>query len=100
MNAQPHNKASTSAKMLYRPVGLVSSLIGGLLAGIIFKQVWKHASPGVHDDPPQALQTDYSLKEILIATTVQGAIYALVKTVIDRGGARVFQSWTGEWPGD
>ncbi|MDT5281372.1 MAG: hypothetical protein QOJ20_2567, partial [Mycobacterium sp.] len=32
---------STSAKILYRPVGLVSSVIGGLLAGIIFKQVWR-----------------------------------------------------------
>jgi hypothetical protein len=30
---------STSAKILYRPVGLVSSIIGGLLAGVIFKQM-------------------------------------------------------------
>jgi hypothetical protein len=24
----------------------------------------------------------------------------VVKAAIDRGGARVFQRWTGEWPGD
>jgi hypothetical protein len=39
------NKPSTSAKILYRPVGLINSIIGGLLAGIIFKQVWKRAAP-------------------------------------------------------
>src|SRR5665647_1722657 len=30
---------------------------------------------------------------------LQGAIYSLVKTLIDRGGARAVQRWTGEWPG-
>ena len=92
--------ASKSAKLLYRPVGLISSIIGGLVAGIVFKQVWKRAAPGDHPKPPGALETEYPFKEILFAAAAQGAIYALVKTVIDRGGARTFQRWTGEWPGN
>lgn len=92
--------ASKSAKLLHRPVGLVSSIIGGLVAGIAVKQVWKRAAPGDHPNPPGALETDYPFKEILIAAAAQGAIYALVKTIIDRGGARSFQRWTGEWPGN
>jgi hypothetical protein len=31
---------------------------------------------------------------------LQGAIFTLVKTVIDRGGAKGFQKVTGVWPGD
>ena len=90
---------STTAKILYRPVGLASSIVGGLVASAIFKQVWKRASPGDKSDPPTALQTEYPFKEILVAAAVQGVIYSLVKTVIDRQGARAFERWTGEWPG-
>ena len=96
----PNNKPSKSAKILYRPVGLVSSMVGGLLAGIIFKQVWRRASPGNESEPPKALETQYPFKEILLAAALEGAIYSVVKTVIDRQGARLFERWTGEWPGD
>jgi hypothetical protein len=92
-------KPSTSAKILYRPVGIVSSILGGLLASLIFKQIWKRVSAGEDADPPGALQTEYSLKEILLAAVLQGGIYALVKTVIQRQGAKGFQRVTGEWPG-
>ena len=40
------------------------------------------------------------MRDILIAATIQGAIFAAVKAAVDRGGARAFQRWTGEWPGD
>ena len=90
---------STSAKILYRPVGLVSSVIGGLLARIIFKQVWRRAAPGEKADPPKPLETEYPFKEIIVAAAIQGAIFSVVKTVIDRQGARLFEKWTGEWPG-
>ena len=98
--ARSEQQSSTSAKILYRPLGLVSSLIGGLLAGSVFKQVWKHATPGDNADAPRALESEYRLREILVASAIQGAIFATTKAVINRGGARLFQRLTGEWPGD
>ena len=90
---------NTAAKILYRPMGLAGSLIGGLIAGTIFKYVWKSAAPGDKPDPPKPLETEYPFKEILLAAAIQGAIFSVVKTVIDRRGARLFERWTGEWPG-
>jgi hypothetical protein len=97
---RPEEKTSTSAKILYRPVGITSSIIGGVVAGQVFKQVWKRAVPGDAEDAPKALESEYRMRDILVAAAVQGAIFAVVKAAIDRGGARVFQRWTGEWPGD
>jgi len=91
---------STSAKILYRPIGLLSSVVAGVIAGQVFKQTWKHAAPGDQEDAPRALESEYPLRQVLVASAVQGAIFAVVKAAITRGGARVFQRWTGEWPGD
>ena len=93
-------KGSKPAKILYRPVGLIGSVVAGLIAGQVFKQSWKHAAPGDKQDAPRALESEYTLQQVLLAAAIQGAIYAVVKAAMSRGGARVFQRWTGEWPGD
>lgn len=91
---------SRSAKILYRPVGLVSSVLGGLLGNLVVKKVWQRAGLGRSPDPPGALETGHSLQEIVFAAALQGAVFAVVKVLVDRGGARVFQKWSGEWPGE
>lgn len=91
---------TTSAKILYRPVGIVSGIVAGVVAGQVFKQVWKRATPGEGQDAPKALESEYRMREVVLAAALQGAIFAMVKAFVDRGGARAFQRWTGEWPGD
>lgn len=93
-------KASTSAKILYQPVGLISSIVAGLIATAIFKQVWKRASPNSEGDPPTPTQSEFPLKEILLAAVIQGAIFSLVRALVQRQGAKAFAKATGEWPGD
>lgn len=93
-------RSGKSAKILYQPVGILSSIVGGIVAGRVFKKVWKHATPGAGEDSPKALESEYSLGQVLAASAAQGAVFALVKAAIQRGGARAFQRWTGEWPGD
>ena len=90
--------ATKTAKILYRPWGLIGSILGGLIASQIFHQVWKRMAP--QDDPPKPLQSEYRLRQIVIAALIQGAIFSVVRALIARGGARLFQRWTGEWPGD
>jgi len=100
MSANPEKRTSRSAKILYRPWGLIASLVGGLIAGQVFQQLWKRVDPDASDDPPKPLQSEYPLAKILVAALVQGAIFSVVRALINRGGARLFERWTGEWPGD
>jgi hypothetical protein len=86
------------AKLLYRPLGIAFSVLGGLVAGAVFKQIWKRIAH--EDESPKALESEYGWREILPAAALQGMIFGLVKAVVDRGGARGFERLTGVWPGD
>ena len=45
---QTEKKSSKSAQMMYKPVGIASSLVAAFTAQQVFKMVWKHATPGVN----------------------------------------------------
>jgi Protein of unknown function (DUF4235) len=85
-------------KVLYKPLGLGFSVLGGILAGTIFKQIWKRISG--EEEAPKATESEYAWKEILPAAAAEGAVFGLVKAAVDRGGAQGFEKLTGVWPGD
>jgi hypothetical protein len=89
---------SKGAKLAYRPVGLLGGILAGTLSGIVFKQVWKVIAK--EDDAPGALQSEYDMREVVLAAAIQGAIFAATKAVIERAGAQGFTKLTGSWPGD
>ena len=89
---------STGAKLAYRPIGLAGGLLAGLISGAVFKQIWKQVAD--EDDAPSALQSEYRMREVVLAAALQGAIFAATKAAIDRAGARGFTKLTGNWPGD
>lgn len=84
------------SKLAYKPVGLLLGIGAGAVAGFVFKEVWKLASGD--DDAPNATDEDRGWGEVLAAAALQGAIFALVKAVVDRGGAAGVRKLTGKWP--
>ena len=76
----------------------MSGLIAGSLRGIAFKQIWKAVAK--EEEAPSALQSEYRMREVVLAAAIQGAIFAAVKAAVDRAGARGFTQLTGAWPGD
>ena len=83
-------------KIAYKPVGLLLGVGAGVVAGFVFKEVWKLASGG--DDAPDATDEERGWGEVLAAAALQGAIFAVVKALVDRGGASGVRRITGEWP--
>ena len=83
-------------KVAYKPVGLLLGIGAGAVAGFVFKEIWKLASGD--DDAPNATDEDRGWGEILAAAALQGAIFSVVRAMVDRGGAAGVRKFTGEWP--
>lgn len=88
--------SKTLNKVAYKPVGILMGVAAGALAGVVFKQVWKLAAGD--DDAPNATDEERGWGEILAAAALQGAIFAIVKAAVDRGGATGVRKLTGDWP--
>jgi predicted metal-dependent enzyme (double-stranded beta helix superfamily) len=86
-----------ASKIAYKPVGLALGAVSGVIAGAVFKQAWKML--GHDQDAPDATDEERTWSEVLLAATLQGAIFAGVKATVDRAGATAIQRLTGTWPG-
>lgn len=84
-------------KLLYKPVSILVSVLGGVMAGAIFKRIWKIAAR--EDEAPKATDAQRGWREILLAAGLQGAIFAVVKAAVDRATAEGTRKLTGVWPG-
>jgi uncharacterized membrane protein len=85
-------------KLTFKALGIVVSLLASLLAGVIFRRVWK-LTPG-SDEAPEATDQRRGWGEILVAAAVQGVIFALIKAVFERATAESVRHVTGDWPGE
>ena len=53
-------------KLVYKPLSVLVSVLGGILAGAIFKRVWKVAAS--EEDAPKATDAQRGWREVLAAT--------------------------------
>ncbi|SNX65659.1 uncharacterized protein DUF4235 [Streptomyces sp. TLI_55] len=90
------NKKKLKLPLAYKPLGFVLGWSSGALAGIAFQKTWKVIRH--EDNAPDALDRDRSWGEILFAAAVQGAIFAVVRSAVDRTGAKAIERSTGVWP--
>jgi hypothetical protein len=84
-------------KLLFIPVSIIGGLIAGFLSKQVFNQLW-----GLIDDeePPDSKHREISWGKLLIAAALQGAIFRAVKEATDHYSRRAFAGATGTWPGE
>lgn len=83
-------------KLIYKPFGIVVSILAGLLSKKLFEALW-----GVFDkeEPPKPTTKDTSWGKVVGAAAVQGVTFKVTRAVVDRAGAKGFEHLTGAWPG-
>jgi hypothetical protein len=84
-------------KLLYRPLGIVFGLLGGMLSKKVFNVVWSKFDD---EEAPKATQEEVSWAKVLTAAALQGVVFQTVRAAVNRGGAKGFQHLTGVWPGE
>jgi Protein of unknown function (DUF4235) len=73
-------------RLLYRLMSLGLSVVSGMLAGALFKGLWKLIAR--EEDAPDATDMQRSWKEVLPAAALQGAVFATVKAAVERGAVQ------------
>ena len=84
-------------KLLYKPFGIIVSLIAARLGHSVFKQIWSQIDD---ERPPKPTNADANVPKVIAAAALEAATLAGVAAVVDRAGARTFEYLTGFWPGD
>jgi Protein of unknown function (DUF4235) len=86
------------SKWLYKAFSALVSLLGGMAASAIFKQIWRIAAH--EEQAPSATDARRRWPEVLAAAALEGAIFAVVKAALNRGTDTAARQITGTWPGE
>ena len=84
-------------KLLFRPVAIVSGLIAGIIGRKAFALIWRVVDD---QDPPQPESRRVSVGKLTLALTLEGAIFRVVKGLVDHASRQGFARFTGRWPGE
>lgn len=80
----------------YKVVSLTGSVLSGLLAGAVFSRVWRAVAKA--DEAPEPAALDHSTREVLLAAALHGAVFGLVKGMVERLAAKGYRQVTGSDP--
>ena len=84
-------------KILFAPIGILAGLIAGFAAQKGFERIWAIVD---EEQAPEAEDREVSYPKLVLALLLEGAIFRLVKGMVDRGARIGFASITGRWPGE
>jgi hypothetical protein len=84
-------------KLLFIPFSVVGGWIAGALGRKIFDAMW-----GVVDEeePPQPEHRRVRFGKLVLALALDGAVFRLVRGLVDHASREGFLRLTGRWPGE
>jgi Protein of unknown function (DUF4235) len=85
------------SKILFIPFSGIGGILAGTVAQKAFEALW-----GVFDeeDAPDPKYREISLKKLIPALLIEGAIFRIVRGLLDHGTRHAFTRMTGSWPGE
>jgi hypothetical protein len=84
-------------KVLFAPIGILAGLAAGFAAQKGFERIWAAFD---EEEAPEVDDRHVSYPKLIAALAIEGAVFRLVKGMVDRGARVGFASATGVWPGE
>ncbi len=84
-------------KLLFTPISIGSGVLAGIIGRKLFGVVW-----GLVDDEeaPKPEHRRVDPVKLVTALAIEGALFALIRGMVDHGSRHAYLRLTGEWPGD
>ncbi|HEY1508738.1 MAG TPA: DUF4235 domain-containing protein [Solirubrobacteraceae bacterium] len=84
-------------KLIFLPFSIGSGVLAGLIGKKAFEAIW-----GAIDDEqaPKPEHRYVSFPKLIAALAIEGALFALIRGLVDHGSRRAFTRVTGSWPGE
>jgi hypothetical protein len=83
-------------QLAFRPIGIILGILSGLVGKKIFDFIWAKFD---EEEPPNPEHREVDWAKFVSAMVVQGAIFRLVRGLVDHHSRRAFAGLTGTWPG-
>jgi hypothetical protein len=83
-------------KLAFKPIGIVSGLLAGLIGKRIFELIWGLVDD---EDAPEPKHREIAIGKLVAALMLEGAIFRVLRGLADHGVRHGFARVTGEWPG-
>jgi hypothetical protein len=84
-------------KVAFMPVGIVAGLLAGQISKKLFDFIWSRFDD---EEAPHPKYREISLAKLIPALVLEGALFRVVRGLVDHGSRRGFARLTGMWPGE
>jgi hypothetical protein len=82
--------------LVFRPIGIVLGIVAGMGARKIFDALWGLIAD---EEAPNPEHREIEWLKLIPALLVEGAIFRLIRGLVDHHARRAFAGLTGTWPG-
>jgi Protein of unknown function (DUF4235) len=84
-------------RIVFIPIGILGGLIAGQIAKKLFDLIWRRIAD---EEAPEPEHRAVSWGKLAAALAIEGALFRLVKGLVDRGTRAGYERLTGRWPGE
>ena len=84
-------------KLAFMPIGIIAGLLAGQVSKKLFDFIW-----GLFDEEeaPRPKHREINWVKLIPALIIEGAVFRIVRGLVDHSLRRGFAKLTGSWPGE